>query len=584
MNRNCYRIIFNKARGMLMVVADIARSGRAGASPSSRTGYPRRQRICRVTSLAFSLWLASGMVHSVSAAGIVADHGAPGHQQPTITQTASGIPQVNIQTPSAGGVSHNTYSQFDVSHQGVILNNSHKNVQTQLGGMVAGNPWLAKGEARIILNEVNSRNPSQLNGFVEVAGKKAQVVIANPAGISCDGCGFINANRATLTTGQPQMKNGSLTGFSVERGEIQITGKGMDASRTDYTDIIARSVKINAGIQAQDLKVTTGRNNVDIAHGQTEKKAADASSQPQVALDVSSLGGMYAGKIRLVGTETGVGVRNAGHIGAQAGAVTLTADGRIENSGSISAKTDVHLATTRELHNSGSVYAGQDTQIQSDGVFTHTGSVASRRNTRIQTARLTGGERSLLAAGVKDDGRLAAAGNLTVSTTGELAAHGQVLSGGDMQLKGQGLDLSNSRIQGQHTELDAGSGNLSTQNAQLSAGTLSARTAGQFSNNGGTVNADTLQISAQSLSNRKGSLIQTGTGDFSLSLPGSVDNREGLLAANGAVRLDALSLDNRRGKVQAVQSGSLQVKTTGAVDNQQGSLTASRDVRLNAQA
>ncbi len=567
-----------------MVVADIARSGRAGASPSSRTGYPRRQRICRVTPLAFSLWLASGMVHSVSAAGIVADHGAPGHQQPTIMQTASGIPQVNIQMPSAGGVSHNTYSQFDVGNQGVILNNAHNNVQTQLGGMVAGNPWLAKGEARIILNEVNSRNPSQLNGFVEVAGKKAQVVIANPSGISCDGCGFINANRATLTTGQPQMKNGSLTGFSVERGEIQVTGKGMDASRTDYTDIIARSVKINAGIWAQDLKVTTGRNNVDIAHGQTEKKAADASSQPQVALDVSSLGGMYAGKIRLVGTETGVGVRNAGHIGAQAGAVTLTADGRIENSGSISAKTDVHLATTRELHNSGSVYAGQDTQIQSDGVFTHTGSVASRRNTRIQTARLIGGERSLLAAGVKDDGRLAAAGNLTVSTTGELAAHGQVLSGGDMQLKGQGLDLGNSRIQGQHTELDATSGNLSTQNAQLSAGTLSARTAGQFSNNDGTINADTLQISAQSLSNHRGKLIQTGTGDFSLNLPGGVDNREGLLAANGAVRLDALSLDNRRGKVQAAQSGSLQVRTTGAVDNQQGSLIASRDILINTQA
>ncbi|MED9329380.1 hemagglutinin repeat-containing protein [Escherichia coli] len=584
MNRNCYRIIFNKARGMLMVVADIARSGRAGTSLSSRTGYPHRQRICRVTPLAFSLWLASGMVHSVSAAGIVADHGAPGHQQPTITQTASGIPQVNIQTPSAGGVSHNTYSQFDVGNQGVILNNAHNNVQTQLGGMVAGNPWLAKGEARIILNEVNSRNPSQLNGFVEVAGKKAQVVIANPAGISCDGCGFINANRATLTTGQPQMKNGSLTGFSVERGEIQITGKGMDASRTDYTDIIARSVKINAGLWAQDLKVTTGRNNVDIAHGQIEKKTGDVSSQPQMALDVASLGGMYAGKIRLVGTETGVGVRNAGHIGAQAGAVTLTADGRIENSGSISAKTDVHLATTRELHNSGSVYAGQDTQIQSDGVFTHTGSVASRRNTRIQTARLIGGERSLLAAGVKDDGRLAAAGNLTVSTTGELAAHGQVLSGGDMQLKGQGLDLGNSRIQGQHTGLDAGSGNLSTQNAQLSAGTLSARTAGQFSNNGGTINADTLQISAQSLSNRKGSLIQTGTGDFSLNLPGGVDNREGLLAANGAVRLDALSLDNRRGKVQAAQSGSLQVKTTGAVDNQQGRLLASSDILINTQA
>ncbi len=566
-----------------MVVADIARSGRAGSSPSSRTGYPRRQRICRVTPLTFSLWLASGIVHSVSAAGIVADHNAPGHRQPTIMQTANGTPQINIQTPSAGGVSHNTYSQFDVSNHGVILNNSHKNVQTQLGGMVAGNPWLAKGEARIILNEVNSRNPSQLNGFVEVAGKKAQVVIANPAGISCDGCGFINANRATLTTGQPQMKNGSLTGFNVERGEIRVTGKGMDASRTDYTDIIARSVKINAGIWAQDLKVTTGRNNVDIAHGQIEKKAADISSKPQVALDVSSLGGMYAGKIRLVGTETGVGVRNAGHIGAQAGAITLTADGRIENSGSISAKTDVHLATTRELHNSGSVYAGQDTQIQSDGAFTHTGSVASRRDTRIQAARLTGSERSLLAAGVKDDGRLAKTGELVISASGELAAHGQLLAGGNMHLKGKGLDLSSSRIQGQHTELDATSGNLSTQNAQLSAGILSARTVGQFSNNGGTINADTLQISAQSLSNHKGKLIQTGAGDFSLSLPGSVDNREGLLAANGTVHLDARSLDNRKGKVQAAQSGNLQVKTTDAVNNRQGSLIASRDVRINTQ-
>ena len=566
-----------------MVVADIARSGRAGSSPSSHTGYPRRQRICRVTPLTFSLWLASGIVHSVSAAGIVADHNAPGHQQPTIMQTANGTPQINIQTPSAGGVSHNTYSQFDVSNHGVILNNSHKNVQTQLGGMVVGNPWLAKGEARIILNEVNSRNPSQLNGFVEVAGKKAQVVIANPAGISCDGCGFINANRATLTTGQPQMKNGSLTGFNVERGEIRVAGKGMDASRTDYTDIIARSVKINAGIWAQDLKVTTGRNNVDIAHGQIEKKAADISSKPQVALDVSSLGGMYAGKIRLVGTETGVGVRNAGHIGAQAGAVTLTADGRIENSGSISAKTDVHLATTRELHNSGSVYAGQDTQIQSDGAFTHTGSVASRRDTRIQAARLTGRERSLLAAGVKDDGRLAKTGELVISASGELAAHGQLLAGGNMHLKGKGLDLSSSRIQGQHTELDATSGNLSTQNAQLSAGILSARAVGQFSNNGGTINADTLQISAQSLSNHKGKLIQTGAGDFSLSLPGSVDNREGLLAANGTVHLDARSLDNRKGKVQAAQSGNLQVKTTDAVNNRQGSLIASRDVRINTQ-
>jgi hypothetical protein len=52
------------------------------------------------------------------------------------------------------------------------------------------------------------------------------------------------------------------------------------------------------------------------------KTGDDPATRPQLAVDVASLGGMYAGKIRMVGTERGVGVRNAGAIGAQAGSVT----------------------------------------------------------------------------------------------------------------------------------------------------------------------------------------------------------------------------------------------------------------------
>ncbi|HBX14541.1 MAG TPA: filamentous hemagglutinin, partial [Leclercia adecarboxylata] len=251
MNKNLYRIVFNKARGMLMVVADIARSGRAGSSRSSGIGHTHSQLIGKVSAISLSLWLAMGAVQTAQAA-IVADAGAPKNQQPTVVNSANGTPQVNIQTPSGAGVSRNNYTQFDVDSKGAILNNSHKNVQTNLGGMVAGNPWLAKGEAKVILNEVSSRDPSKLNGMIEVAGKKAQVVIANPSGITCSGCGFINANRATLTTGQPQMKDGALTGFNVERGEVVVDGAGMDTSGADYTDIIARSVKVNAGLWAKD--------------------------------------------------------------------------------------------------------------------------------------------------------------------------------------------------------------------------------------------------------------------------------------------------------------------------------------------
>ncbi|MCZ7019029.1 filamentous hemagglutinin N-terminal domain-containing protein, partial [Salmonella enterica] len=95
-----------------------------------------------------------------------------------------------------------------------------------------------KGSARVILNEVNASNPSQLRGYVEVAGQRAQVVIANPAGITCDGCGFINANRATLSTGQVQLENGSISGYTVNGGTLNIQGKGLDSRDADYTDLI----------------------------------------------------------------------------------------------------------------------------------------------------------------------------------------------------------------------------------------------------------------------------------------------------------------------------------------------------------
>lgn len=141
------------------------------------------------------------MVPAVTKAQIVADPSAAANQRATVLQTANAIPQVSIQTPSSAGISRNSYSQFDVQRNGVILNNARTAAQTQLGGWVQGNPWLSTGSAKVILNEVNSSNPSQLKGYVEVAGPRAEVVIANPAGISVNGGGFINASKATLTTG-----------------------------------------------------------------------------------------------------------------------------------------------------------------------------------------------------------------------------------------------------------------------------------------------------------------------------------------------------------------------------------------------
>ena len=264
MNKQHYRLVYNKLRGTLMAVAEhIASSGKSTretrASGNRSTGISAQPCASQSNTLVtlkpshFAVLCRLGMVSLVSLttmsniahADIIADHTVPANQQAIILNAPNGVPLVNIQTPSAAGVSRNTYSQFDVNSNGVILNNSRNNVQTQLGGFVQGNPYLATGSARIILNEVNSQNPSLLNGYVEVAGSNAQVVIANPAGISCNGCGFINASRATLTTGSPMLNGGNIIGYRVTGGIINIRGAGLDTSQTNYTDIIARAVNVN---------------------------------------------------------------------------------------------------------------------------------------------------------------------------------------------------------------------------------------------------------------------------------------------------------------------------------------------------
>ena len=602
MNRLLYRVVFNKARGMLMVVADIARAC-SGGSPSSGIGHTHRRLVCRLSALSLSLWLATGAVQRAEAT-IVADKFAPGKQQPTIIVSANGTPQVNIQTPSAGGVSRNTYSRFDVDKKGVILNNARKNASTQLGGMVSANPWLAKGEAKIILNEVNARDPSRLNGYIEVAGQKAQVVIASPSGITCNGCGFINAGRATLTTGTAQMQNGNLTGYQVDRGEVVVEGNGLDTSRQDYTDIIARAVKVNAAINAKDLKVTAGRNQVDAAHETTTVQADDGSVRPQLAVDVSQVGGMYAGKIRLRATEQGVGVRNAGTIGSEAGLVTVTADGRIGNSGELSSQGALQLSSASgvvnsgkmlsqqgltvksagEISNSGTLWSSASATLTAAGALQNSGSVTAHNNVTLSGLTLTSSSKSTLAAGVQSDGRTGSSGELALSASGKLAMNGLNLAGGTIRASAQGLDASGSRTQAKTITLDARQGDLSTASAQVIAdGTLSANTAGTLNNMAGKLAAGKLALTARRLNNQQGQLIQSGPQSLTLNHQEGIDNRGGKIATNASdLTLKTASLDNRAGEISHAGSGTLKVDVD-TLQGSHGSITSSGTLALSSE-
>ncbi|AQR69208.1 hypothetical protein BZG29_13300 [Janthinobacterium sp. LM6] len=599
MNKNLYRIIFNKRRGQLMVVAENASSqgkaakGEGGLDSGVFGGDGGGGVNAKLRPLALAIFGALGMVTFVAGPAmgqIVADPNAPGRQRPTVVQSANGVTQVNIQTPSAAGVSRNTYSQFDVTANGAILNNSRGNVQTQTGGWVQGNPWLAGGSARVILNEVNSANPSQLRGYVEVAGQRAEVVIANPAGVAIDGGGFINASRVTLTTGTPILNGGSLDGYMVQRGVVSINGRGLDTSLSDYTAILARAAQINGGIWAQELKVVTGTNQIDAAHG-VAGAAAGVGPAPGYALDVAQLGGMYAGKITLVGTEAGLGVRNAGVLAATAGNLVLQSNGWLSNSGNIQssgAGSQTSIAVAGDVANSGTVYAGGDSQMQAQGNIANSGVIAAQGNAKVHAtgaaARIDATAGSVLAAGLNLDNTLAASGKLSVSAGDTIAVHGTAVAGGDSSLAARQLDLAGAQVSGGNVSLGASAGDLDASRAQVTARDRLQLDAAQ------TVRSDAAQlvgqqlgVNAHDLSNVGGQIMQLGNSDLAIRLPGSLDNTRGVIATNSqTLRLQAAGLSNQDGTIQHAGTGALEIGAA-QINLQRGSILSNGAMALTGE-
>lgn len=593
MNKNLYRVVFNRALGLFQVVAEIARRDGPGASCANATAAGSRF-LATVRPLRFALALALGqaVVAPLATAQVVADPGAPGNQRPTVLEAANGVPLVNIQTPSAAGVSRNAYRQFDVDQQGAILNNARTNTQTQLGGWVQGNPWLARGTARVILNEVNASDPSQLRGYVEVAGDRAQLIIANPAGISCDGCGFINADRATLATGKPIINGGSLEGYRVAGGAIRVDGKGMDASATNYTDLIARSVEANAGIWAQQLQVSTGTNEVSADHAKLRKTAASGDA-PAFALDVGALGGMYSQKIVLVGTEHGVGMRNAGTLGAQAGKLVVTADGRLENSGTMQASADTRIDVSGGLANAGMISAGRELVVSTpQDIDNRNGMLNARRiEANAQSLKNRGGaieqtgtqHLALHAARLsnRDDGRIGLAAADTSATpdsggnTGNGSGTGGGAGGTGGAAPGEGTGvapLANGALN-IASALDNDGGRI------MAGGAVDVTVGAGLDNDGGHLGARRLDVSGGDLGNRKG--------EFKVAeariAADQLNNDAGLMQVAGPVVLSAQDFSNRAGIFQHSDEADTHIKVKGQLDNSEGTL-ASNAKRLTLDA
>ncbi|WP_116347375.1 hemagglutinin repeat-containing protein [Cupriavidus taiwanensis] len=572
MNRNLYRLVFNAARGMLVAVRECAmgcgkgrQAGSRSAAEIARSASPAR---FAVPAFTLAAWIAAGL--PCAQAQVIADPNS-GANRPTIVQTANGLQQVNITRPSAAGVSTNAYTRFDVPPPGVILNNAPTPVSTQQAGYVNGNPnLLPGGSARIIVNQVTGTSPSQLQGYVEVAGPRSEVVIANPNGLVVNGLGFINTSRATLTTGMPVFGgSGSLDAFRVASGQIAIQGEGMNAANVDQVDLIARAVQANATLYASQLNVIAGANQVDRAT-LAATPIAGSGTAPALGIDVAQLGGMYASKIMLASTEHGVGVSLRGIAAAQAGELTLTAQGKLVLGGQTNASGNLVVYARDGIDNSGTTYGVQGVSINTDGALANSGTLASQQwlNAYAGSVASTG----TLAAGVHADGSTAAPADLTVvASNGALTATGRNLASGNATLQGTGANLAGSQTSaGGNLNLQAGAGKLDLTGANIRAdGALNATAGGALVNDGGQLSSQGgLVLEADSLSNQGGQIVaqQAAT----LKVAGAVNNTLGTIQANGALSAHAGSLDNTAGRIVSLNGDVLSLTTTGALVNAAG--------------
>ncbi|WP_425125820.1 hemagglutinin repeat-containing protein [Burkholderia gladioli] len=412
------------------------------AEGKSASGEARRVK--RSSGMRAAAVLATSAVAGALSTPVQAQIVGAGPSAPVVIQTPNGLPQVNVNKPGGSGVSVNTYNQFDVQKAGAILNNSATMVQTQLGGWINGNPNFGPNDAaRIIVNQVNSPNPSQIRGALETAGARAELVLANPSGIYLDGAGFINTSRATLTTGVPFYgADGSLAGYNVNRGLVTVAGAGLNASNLDQVDVISRAVQANAAIYAKNLNVIAGANQVNHDTLAATPIAGDGPA-PAVAIDVAQLGGMYANRVFLVGNSAGVGVANAGTIAAQAGDLTLQSNGRLVLTGKTTASGNLALSAANGIQNSGTTYARQSLSASIGTDLTNSGTLVAQQDTSVNAGSVN--STGTLGAGVNNDGAVGQGGNLNLTVSGQLSATGQNAAGGNASLTGASVNLAGSQ-------------------------------------------------------------------------------------------------------------------------------------------
>ncbi|AOI72658.1 filamentous hemagglutinin N-terminal domain-containing protein [Burkholderia ubonensis] len=324
----------------------------------------------------FCLAAAGMLPRCALAAGIVPDGGTA----TSVSLAPDGRQLVNL-APAVAGVSSNTYSSFNVTAAGATLNNTGIN-------------------ARTIVNQVTSTNPSLIQGEIAVAGPRANVVLANPNGITVNGGSFVNTGHVALSTGNVSFNDVQIAPGVIQRNVVLdtatgaiVVGPGGLESALIGLDLIAKTIRIDgpvhntytsptAGVRllagTSQVTLDTGLSPTDDKHEWLTRSATmNPDTASSYAIDITAAGSLTSGRVQLIVTDRGPGVRSAGPLNASLGDFLLTSNGNVELS-----NTKIDVAQDFSMTAQGGI-ALTDTQVKvnagkailaTDGALTFAGS------------------------------------------------------------------------------------------------------------------------------------------------------------------------------------------------------------------
>ena len=523
-------------------------------------------------SVAFLLLVSMNM--NIFAANLVLD---PNSQHNTKLDTsANGTPIINISTPNNRGVSINEFLEYNVGHEGQVLNNADNLGRSHLAGLINANPNLGPNQAaNLILLQVNGANRSQIEGYIEALSRdKVNVVLSNENGIYLNGAGTINIRNFIPTTGRVKLKDGDVVGIDVEKGRVVIGANGFDATNTDYVNIIAKALEMQGNLVGNKVDVTLGENFVDNSGAVTSKGGINS-----VAIDASNLGSMYAGQVRIISTDKGAGVNSRALIYSKDEKLEITADGKInvakikgngiEIKGSDYSQSEI-ASSDKDINITANTVklAGQ---TQANGNISLNADVENDSeifaNGNLKTKDLTNSGKIQVSKTTQISGKLNNSGSVAsvnkVTVTKDVKNTGEISTNDDFTAKNI---VSSGKVSGKNIQVD----NVSNNGKIIAASNFKAKKVKNAKEivAVGKISTDDLETSGDVRSNGKitvnGNLENTGNVETGSDIAVSKDiKNSGKVLANG--NLSGKNAENS-GEVQAENISTDNVKNSGKIN------------------